>query len=160
MYNTNLISSLQAQRANFVEQIKLIDAMLRLNGVEVSTDELSEENNIAHNPGQPCPYKKGATSQEKLVAILKNTNRFLTINEMAGMVHEYEPKIKLEDIKSGLQSAKNLLLKSGSIVKHQVGTNNSNSFYGSPAWLGEDNKPLLAHMYNEEMVQTKNVITI
>jgi len=159
MYNNQFISDLKAQRLNLLEQIKHIDAMLMLNGIDLSNEEIVPYNGIEALTFER-PYKKDASNKEKIAALLKLTNRFLNINELTGLVSDYEPKSKVEEIKAALGSAKNALLKDGSIVKVQVGSNNSNSFYGSPAWIDEDGNPLPDHKYREDAVYVKNKITI
>ncbi|MBB6126383.1 hypothetical protein [Mucilaginibacter lappiensis] len=159
MYNNPLIQPLIARRAVLLQELTYIDGMLKLHGVDNEDGEIPDYTGI-EALAYECPYKKGANSQEKLVSLLKLTNRFLSINELTGLVHDFEPKLKPEDIKASLGSAKNLLLKAGSIAKYQVGNNYSNSFYGSPAWLGEDGFPLPEHMYKEDAIKVKSKITI
>ncbi|QTE52619.1 hypothetical protein J3L21_11910 [Mucilaginibacter rubeus] len=84
----------------------------------------------------------------------------MSINEMTSLVMEFEPKSKVEEVKASLSSAKNILLKDGSIVKVQVGTNNSNTFYGSPTWIDEQGFPLPEHKYSDDAVQLKTKIVI
>jgi hypothetical protein len=79
---------------------------------------------------------------------------------MANIVNAYEPRVSVEDAKKGLQGAKNVLLSDKSLAKYQVDANNSNTFYGSPSWLGEDGKPLPDYMYNETAVIVRSKVTI
>ncbi|WP_426585283.1 hypothetical protein [Mucilaginibacter sp. R-33] len=159
MFNNQFISELKAQRLNVLEQLKHIEAMLKLYGVNVSEEEMPSYSGIEALVHER-PYKKDASNKEKIAGLLKLTNRFLSINEMTSLVMEFEPKSKVEEVKASLSSAKNILLKDGSIVKVQVGTNNSNTFYGSPSWIDEQGFPLPEHKYSEDAVQLKAKIVI
>lgn len=158
MYNQQFITGLKDQRASLIEQIHHIDAMLKLNGVSIGDDDLSlYGSNVSSNE---MPYKKSDPWQRKLSALIKSSNRFLSINEVANMVCDFEPKISIEDAKRGLGSAKNSLLKAGSLVKFRVGSNNSNSFYGSPSWLKEDESIKEEYKYSEDALLVKPKIII
>ena len=154
MHN-QFITNLKAQRASLLEQIHLIDEMLKLNGVSI--DEVISEANTTSNS---IPYKKDDSWQSKFASLIKSTNRFLSINEAATMVNSFEPKISLEEAKKGLGSGKNSLLKNNVIAKFQVGNNNSNSFYGSPSWLNSDGSIKEEHKYDESAVQARQTVMI
>lgn len=153
--NNQFIQNLLTQKTSLLEQIKLIDAMLVINGVNPEQSSLLDEQG-----NNNCPYKKSDNYQQKIAALLKHSNRFLTISELASMVNRFEPTITIEEAKKGLGSAKNMLLKSNAIVKHQVGTNNSNTFYGSPSWINDDSTIKPEYMYDENALQVKPLITI
>jgi hypothetical protein len=159
MYNNQFISQLKAQRANFVEQINHIDAMLKLSGIDLSDADFALANSIEPT-SNTRPYGKDASYQQKIASLLKQQNRFLSMNEMAGLINQYEPKISIDEAKKSLGSAKNLLLKSRTIVKFQVDKNNSNSFYGSPSWVDENGIPREENRYKESALQTKAKVEI
>jgi hypothetical protein len=150
--NSEFITGLLNQRITLMEQLEHVNAMLKFYGIDV------EEND--KDVDKLCPYKKNATYKDKLGALLKQKERFLSINEMAALVNEYEPSITLEEAKKGLQSAKNLMLRDNSIGKFQYDGNNSNTFYGSPSWLNEDGKPKEKYMYDENALRKKEIIEI
>jgi hypothetical protein len=161
MYNQTFIDDLKAQKDILLDQIEHLDAIIAFSSLNPSQFNGSIPNGrklIA--TGEKMPYNKNDKYQVKIAGILKRYNRFLSINEMANIINAFEPKISIEEAKSSLGSAKSLLLKDGAIVKHQVGTNNSNTFYGSPSWKDENGNILSEHMYNEEIVQQKSKITI
>lgn len=105
-------------------------------------------------------YAKPSSYKHKLVSVLKIENKFLSVNEISGIIHMLEPELAFEEIKRGVGSAKSNLLKDGAIVKYVVGSSNLNSFYGSGSWLDENGNPKPEHMYNEESLVVKEEVKI
>jgi hypothetical protein len=71
MFNNQFISDLKAQRLNLLEQIKHIDAMLKLNGVDLSTEEIVPYNGIEALTFER-PYKRDANNKEKIAALVRH----------------------------------------------------------------------------------------
>jgi hypothetical protein len=157
MYNNQFISNLQAQRVSLLEQIHHIDAMLKLNGVSIEDAEYQPADS---EPSKQMPYKKIDGWRVKFAALIKSTNRFISINEAASMINEFEPKISIELAKKGITSAKNAMIKDKTIDKFQFGSNNSNTFYGKMGWKNEDGSIKEEHMYNESSLILKPTLEI
>ncbi|AMR31976.1 hypothetical protein A0256_11350 [Mucilaginibacter sp. PAMC 26640] len=162
MYNQSFIEDLIAKRNLLLDQVQHIEAIISFASVDPinysSSDTSKTERKLVS--GEKMPYNRDDSYQKKIAGILKQYSRFLSISEMANIVNAFEAKISLEEAKKGLGSAKNLLLKQGTLTKVQVGTNNSNTFYGSVAWLDENMQPKPEHMYDENALQVKQTILI
>ena len=150
--NENTIQDLLSLKEDLLNKVASIDQILTLMG--------GDRVNMAKPSVKNSPYKRTDNYAQKLGAILKEYKRFLNIREMAAYVNDYERNIPIEEAKKHLQIAKNLLINAQAIVKYQVDTNNSNTFYGLPSWLGEYGKPKEEFMYNQEAVLVRSKIEI
>lgn len=128
-----------------VSFIEHVDAIL---GITIETS--SKVSNVKHS----APYKVNDTFQSKFISILKEYSRFLHINEIAQIAHDYEPTYTIEEAKSKMASAKNNLISKNLIIKYALDNNsNLNTFYGLKDWI-QDGKPKDEHKYSEEMVSS------
>ena len=158
MLSQQTINELKDQRDYFKSQMEHLDAVIKL--AELNLSPLKDSDAVDFSKMTVIPYKGNESWKAKFAAILKQENRFLSINEMAAMVVQYEPKIDLKTAKEKLGTAKNQLLFDKAIIKHKVGSNNLNTFYGSPKWINDDLAILPEHMYDEKALSLKETMEI
>ena len=141
--STQAKEELLQKKANALSFIEHVNAILGLPN-ESTTKVVNLTKNV--------PYKINDTFQKKFFSILKESNRFLHINEIAQLAQNYESNYTLDEAKSKMASAKNNLLAKNQIVKYSLDSNsNLNTFYGFKDWL-QDGKPKNEHKYSEEVV--------
>lgn len=141
-------SDLLSLKEKLLEQIAHIDAVLSIG------------ENIGLNGIKERLFNPKASYQEKIAKVLLNTERFLNINQIIDIIHGETPNIDREDVKSGVNSAKSILLKERTIVKITIGSSNQNSFYGSPKWLDTNGNIQPRYMYDESLIKEKRKIEI
>jgi hypothetical protein len=126
-----------------------ISVIAHLNAILGITSEISD---TPKTSTKNSPYKENDTFQRKFSSILKEQGRFLHINEIAKIAHEYEPSHTFDAIKSKMASAKNNLIAKGEVVKYALENNsNLNTFYGFKEWTKGD-VPTEEYKYSEEQV--------
>lgn len=141
--------SKQAKEELLQKKESALSFILHVNAILGLTTDPQEK---LEGTGKSLPYKEKDTFQSKFLAILREQDRFLHINEIAKIANEYEPSYSLLEIKSKMGSAKNNLISKGSIMKYALETNsNLNTFYGFQDWI-TDGIPTTEHKYNEDYV--------
>jgi hypothetical protein len=167
MNNAEFIATLQAKKAEALEVIKSVDALLAFfqgGDVTKETEEPSRHNGVNGNsvkenkslPKLASGYK--GNYREKAAFILKEAGRFLHIREIVELAQNYEPKANPDtlagSIRQAVYSLKNM--ENSPIVTVRVNNINMNTFWGSKNWLdGEGNiKP--EHKYNEAFLVGAN----
>ena len=146
--NETTRADLLSLKEKLLEQIAHIDAVLSIG------------ENIGLNGTKERIFNPKASYQEKIAKVLLNAERFLNITQIIEIIQKETPNVNRDDIKSGVNSAKAILLKEGSISKITVGASNQNSFYGSPKWLDTNGNIQPRYMYDESLIKEKKKIEI
>jgi hypothetical protein len=81
-------------------------------------------------------YPKNGTVLSKLLYVIKEAGRFLTIGEIANCVKVYEPNVSADLIKMRFGKHIDKYKKLGHLVSYVVGSRR-NTVYGLPTWYSE-----------------------
>lgn len=158
MANEDIIAELEATKNDLLKRAAQIDeainTMRTLGGLKSSaktppiTSVSSQKSNV------PDDYPVAAPIRLKLAYVLKKSNKFLHIRQIAEILHEIEPETDASSFITKLYPAIADLKKSGSIVKFSVDSTNINSFWGSKNWLDSNGQIKPEHNYDEDQVKS------
>ncbi|WP_298509133.1 hypothetical protein [uncultured Kordia sp.] len=149
--NKIIIDALIEKKERLLADIKTIDETLKSLDSNSVKSEVAPVKNISKTE-----YNSKWSYSKKFVFLLKENNRFLHFREAGNMINSLENTgLTDAELASKLSSGTQTLKTSNTIVKHQVGTNQKNCFWGRPNWLNEDGSIKKEHLYNSDYLSTK-----
>ena len=151
----DLINALIEEKNSLFERITAIDILLKSFNVETKKPNNYNQSEIVSDK-KDNDIIKSLTDANRFLFVLKKHQRFMKVREIA----EYLSKETGEDIDTWIpkMSRKTRILKNANrIVKHQVGTKNTNVFWGSPNWIDEKGEIKKEYTYlNSDSINKKN----
>lgn len=91
-------------------------------------------------------YPIKGTIIARLLYTIKEIGRFATINEIATIVHTYEPAMSNDSIKEKFGKHINKYKDKGLLISYKIGSRR-NTVYGLPEWF-ENGKPLIERQHD------------
>ncbi|TMM29844.1 hypothetical protein FDT66_08195 [Polaribacter aestuariivivens] len=146
----DLINALIEEKNSLFERIKAIDVLLKSFNVEIKKSTNHNQTEIVSDK-KDKEIIKGLTDANRFLFVLKKHQRFMKVREIA----EYLSKETGENIDNWIpkMSRKTRVLKNANkIVKYQVGTKNTNVFWGSPNWIDKNNEILKEYIYSNSNI--------
>ena len=156
--------ALKKDLRKYEEKIKAIKTLLDFSSEdsnELNNNEtlISQKNNHQSHSDE---YLKIKTLKGKVLFFLKQNQRFLHCREIANMIIEQEPNLKISTRRVS-QVISNLKKNEDSnLTRITVGSQLRNTFWGSENWLDKHGNPKPEHMYNQDYVykEEKEVIVL
>jgi len=144
--NSNSIKIFLEQRQKLIEKLATVEEMLGLLGWEPESNQklvINKPKEVTINKD----YDPKKALKYKVHSIISSKGRFLHSSEIKEEMARLEG-IAIKAVKN-ISPALSLLKKANKVIKHQVGNQNRNSFWGKPEWLDSDDKPKKEFMYDE-----------
>lgn len=156
-----VLKSLIEKREKLFVQLEILDSMIaeeeRISGTNNDEGQYSESKIPSPRKMTRTKFSKrtlGKTDNEKFLGVLKNKQRFMKIREIAQEVYNLEGG-SIEGWVQKFSRKTKHLKELNKIVKFQVGSLNTNVFWGSPNWINEDGKIKKKYEYNQDAIFTK-----
>ena len=143
------IEALKKDLRKYEEKVNAIKILLNLPS-EDSNKSNSDEASRSHKNNDQ--YYEEKTLKGKVIYFFNKHKRFLHCREIADMMVEQEPNLKIKtsrvsQIVSNLKKDEDIKL-----TRITVGSQLRNTFWGSENWLEENGDPKPKHMYNQDYV--------
>jgi hypothetical protein len=173
MKTSPIISELERKKKSFLEKAdiyrhkaEIIDKViqiLRQEGDEEKAFDIDiafnfknvRDSNSGHNEDLHKKYRNydpKAGYKKKIAYVINTEGRFLSIREIASIIHELEPGTDLDSIKNSVSSARAILMKESKLYKYAVDKSNNKVFYGSKNWVDENGDIKPERMFSEDAI--------
>ncbi len=146
------IEELTRRRLELLKELEAIDVILQMSNARVESK--INTNSQVTTPGQKdlTDELKKASQPEQFLIILKETQRFMKIREIAKMLVNIIGGDE-DDWTTKLSRITGKLKKLGKITSYKVGKANTNVFWGSPSWISSGGEIIEKHLYDKSALE-------
>lgn len=146
------IEELTRRRTELIKELEAIDVILQMSNIRVES-KLNTANSVTVPSHRDLTNElKGASQPEQFLIILKETQRFMKIREIAKMLVNIIGGDE-DDWTTKLSRVTGKLKRLDRITSYKVGKANTNVFWGSPSWIDSDGEIIEKHLYDKAALE-------